>query len=147
MKRAALREMSRRAFLVRSAWLASAAGLAVALGGSAASVLGFARAASPGARLAAALPHSEGAARVGRAALASGLVERDVAGLMAGLADAVPDLSGLLRDGTDDDVRAALDVARRFDFAGRGPGLMRIEGWVVARTEARACALIALSRG
>jgi len=145
MKRAALREMSRRAFLVRSAWLASAAGLAVALGGSAASVLGFARAASPGARLAAALPHSEGAARVGRAALASGLVERDVAGLMAGLADAVPDLSGLLRDGTDDDVRAALDVARRFDFAGRGPGLMRIEGWVVARTEARACALIALA--
>ena len=145
MKRAALREMSRRAFLVRSAWLASAAGLAVALGGSAASVLGFARAASPGARLAAALPHSEGAARVGRAALASGLVERDVAGLMAGLADAVPDLSGLLRDGTDDDVRAALDVARRFDFADRGPGLMRIEGWVVARTEARACALIALA--
>jgi hypothetical protein len=72
-------------------------------------------------------------------------VERDVAGLMAGLADAVPDLSGLLRDGTDDDVRAALDVARRHEFAGRGPGLIRIEGWVVARTEARACALIALA--
>jgi hypothetical protein len=137
--------MSRRAFLVRSAWLASAAGMALALGGSAATVLGFGRAASPGARLAAALPHSEGAARVGRAALASGLVERDVAGLMASLADAVPDLSGLLRDGTDDDVRAALDVARRDDFAGRGPGLIRIDGWVVARTEARACALIALA--
>jgi hypothetical protein len=145
MNRAALREMSRRAFLVRSAWLAGAAGLAVAFGGSASGVLGFGRAASPGARLAAALPHSEGAARVGRAALASGLVERDAAGLMAGLADAVPNLSGLLRDGTDDDVRAALDVARRYDFAGRGPGLIRIDGWVVARTEARACALIALA--
>jgi len=145
MNSRALREMSRRAFLVRSAWLASAAGLAVALGGSASGVLGFGGAASPGARLAAALPHSEGAARVGRAALAGGLVERDVAGLMAGLADAVPDLTGLLRDGTDDDVRAALDVARRDDFAGRGPGLIRIDGWVVARTEARACALIALA--
>ena len=137
--------MSRRAFLVRSTWVAIAAGAAVALGGSASGVLRFGGAASPGARLAAALPHGDGAARVGRAALAGGLVERDVAGLMAGLADAVPDLTGLLRDGTDDDVRAALDVARRFDFAGRGPGLMRIEGWVVARTEARACALIALA--
>jgi hypothetical protein len=141
----ALREMSRRAFLVRGAWLAIASGTAVALGGSASGVLRFGGAASPGARLAAALPHGEGAARVGRAALRSGLVERDVAGLMAGLADAVPDWSGLLRDGTDDDVRAALDVARRNEFAGGGPGLIRIEGWVVARTEARACALIALA--
>jgi hypothetical protein len=139
--------MSRRVFLVRSARLAIAAGLAAALGGSASGVLGFGRAASPGARLAAALPHGEGAARVGRAALAGGLVERDVAGLVAGLADAVPDLAGLLRDGSDDDIRAALDVARRYDFAGRGPGLLRIDGWIVARTEARACALIALSRG
>jgi hypothetical protein len=147
MTRASLREMSRRAFLVRGARLAIAAGLAAALGGSASGVLGFGRAASPGARLAAALPHGEGAARVGRAALAGGLVERDVAGLVAGLAGAVPDLSGLLRNGTDDDIRAALDVARRYDFAGRGPGLTRIDGWIVARTEARACALIALSRG
>jgi len=137
--------MSRRAFLVRSARVAIAAGAAVALGGSAAGVLRFGGAASPGARLAAALPHGDGAARVGRAALASGLVERDVRGLMTGLATAVPDLSGLLRDGSDDDVRAALDAARRHDFATRGSGLIRIEGWVVARTEARACALIALA--
>ena len=140
-----LREMSRRAFLVRSAWVAIAAGAAGALGGSASGVLRFGGAASPGARLAAALPHGDGAARVGRAALASGLVERDVRGLMTGLATAVPDLSGLLRDGTDDDIRAALDAARRHDFATRGSGLIRIEGWVVARTEARACALIALA--
>jgi hypothetical protein len=72
------------------------------------------------------------------------LVERDASGLLSGLAGSVPDLSGLLRDGSDDDVRAALDGARRHDFATRGSGLMRIDGWVVARTEARACALIAL---
>jgi hypothetical protein len=142
-----LREISRRAFLVRSAWLAIAAGTAVAVGGSATGVLRFGGAASPGTRLAAALPHGDGAARVGRAALASGQVERDVRALMTGLATAVPDLSGLLRDGSDDDVRAALDAARRHDFATRGSGLMRIDGWIVARTEARACALIALSRG
>ena len=145
MNSRALRDMSRRAFLVRSAWLAIAAGTAVAVGGLASGVLRFGGAASPGARLAAALPHGDGAARVGRAALASGLVELDVRGLMAGLATAVPDLSGLLHDGSDDDLRAALDAARRHEFAGRGPGLIRIEGWVVARTEARACALIALA--
>jgi hypothetical protein len=72
------------------------------------------------------------------------LVERDASGLLSGLAESVPDLSGLLRDGSDDDVRAALDAARRHDFATRSSGLMRIDGWVVARTEARACALIAL---
>lgn len=138
------RGISRRTFLVRSTWVAIAAA-SVAVAGSASGVLGFGRVATPGARLAAAMPHGEGAARVGRAALASGLVERDVRGLMAGLAATVPDFSGLLRDGDDDDVRAAIDVARRHDFATRGSGLMRIDGWVVARTEARACALIALA--
>jgi len=145
MNSRALRDMSRRAFLVRSAWLAIAAGTAVAVGGLASGLLRFGGAPTPGARLAAGLPRGDGAARSGRAALASGLVELDVRGLMAGLATAVPDLSGLLRDGSDDDIRAALDVARRHEFAERGPGLMRIEGWVVARTEARACALIALA--
>jgi hypothetical protein len=145
MNAGAPRGISRRTFLVRSAVLAIAGAISVAVGGSASGVLGFGRVTTPGARLAAALPHGEGAARVGRAALASGLVERDVSGLVAGLAAAIPDLSVLLRDGSDDDVRAALDAARRHDFAGRGPGLMRIDGWVVARTEARACALIALA--
>ena len=136
--------MSRRTFLVRSAWLAIAAACA-AVGGSASGVLGFGRAAAPEMRLAAALRNSAGAARVGRAALASGLVERDVSGLLKGLAADIPDLAGVLRDGTDDDVRAALDGARHHDFATHGTGLLRIEGWVVARTEARACALVALA--
>jgi hypothetical protein len=144
MTEPAARGISRRTFLVRSAWLAIAAACAAA-GGSASGVLGFGRAATPEARLAAALRNSAGAARVGRAALASGLVEGDVNGLLRGLAASVPDLAGLLRDGTDDDVRAALDGARHQDFATRGSGLLRIEGWIVARTEARACALVALA--
>jgi hypothetical protein len=65
--------------------------------------------------------------------------------LLAGLAASVPDLDAVLRHGTDDDVRAALDVARRREFAARAPDVIRIDGWVVARTEARACALIALA--
>lgn len=145
MNGGALDGMSRRTFLIQSALFAIAAAASVAVAGSAAGVLPFGHAATPGARLAAALPHGDRAARVGRAVLATGLVERDVGGLMAGLAETVADLSGLLRDGSDDDVRAALDAARRHDFAVRGSGLMRIDGWVVARTEARACALVALA--
>jgi hypothetical protein len=115
------------------------------LAGSVSGLLPFGRQIAPGARLAAALAHGDAAARVGRAALASGHVERDVSGLLAGLAASVPDLDAVLRDGTDDDVRAALDVARRREFAARGGDVIRIDGWVVARTEARACALIALA--
>ncbi|HEX2754085.1 MAG TPA: hypothetical protein VHM48_01405, partial [Candidatus Limnocylindrales bacterium] len=100
---------------------------------------------SPGARLASVLAHSDSAARIGRAALAGGFVERDVRGLLAGLAGSIPDLDALLRDGGDDDVRAALDVARRREFAAPGAAVLRIDGWIVAPTEARACALIALA--
>jgi hypothetical protein len=81
---------------------------------------------------------------VGRAALDAGAVERDVRGLMAGLRESVPNLADVLRAGSDDDLRAAIDDARRRDFAERAEGLTRIEGWVVARTEARVCALVAL---
>ena len=114
-------------------------------GGSASALGRIGRPSAPAARLAAVLPHSGGAARLGRAALAGGLVERDVRGLLAGLAASVPDLHGLLLDGDDDEVRAALDLARRQELAAHGAGLMRIDGWVVARTEARICALIALA--
>lgn len=113
--------------------------------GSAAGLLRFGPSAAPGARLAAALPHSDGAVRVGRAALAGRLVEDDVRGLMAGLSATIPDLDRLLRDGSDADIRAALDIARRREFAAHGGGVLRIDGWVVARTEARTCALIALA--
>jgi hypothetical protein len=91
------------------------------------------------------MPHRDGAARVGRAALDAGAVEPDVRGLLAGLGESVPNLADVLREGSDDDLRAALDDARRRDFADRAGGLTRVEGWVVARTEARVCALVALA--
>jgi hypothetical protein len=139
------RPISRRTFLRRSAWIVVAGAASVVGAGAASGLLRFGPAPTAGARLAASLMHGEGAARVGRAALASGLVEHDARGLIAGLTSAVPDLDALLRDGTDDDIRAALDVARRRDFASRGAGVIRIGGWVVAATEARACALVALA--
>ena len=136
--------LSRRS-LLRGGILVAIAGVASLVAGSVSGLLPFGRPTAPGVRLAAALAHSDAAARIGRAALASGRVERDVPGLLAGLAASVPDLDAVLRDGTDDDVRAALDLARRREFAACGPDVIRIDGWVVARTEARACALIALA--
>jgi hypothetical protein len=50
----------------------------------------------------------------------------------------------VLRSGTDDDIRAALDAARRREFAEHRDGVLRLQGWVVARTEARLAALVAL---
>ena len=138
------RAISRRTFLRRSAWVAIAGAASVAIAGTVARALVPTRSMTTGERLAALVPHPEAAARVGRAALAAGAVEPDVRGLLAGLRAVVPDLAGVLRVGSDDEVRAALDVARREDFAGRAEGLTRVEGWVVARTEARVCALVAL---
>jgi hypothetical protein len=57
----------------------------------------------------------------------------------------VPDLDAALRRGSGDDIRAALDIGRRREFAIHGADVIRIDGWVVARSEARACALIALA--
>ena len=136
--------ISRRTFLRCAAWAAVAGAASMAIGGTAARALLPGRAASASERLAAVMPHRDGAARVGRAALDAGAVERDVRGLMAGLRESVPNLADVLRAGSDDDLRAAIDDARRRDFAERAEGLTRVEGWVVARTEARVCALVAL---
>ena len=138
------RRFSRRTIL-RGGILLAIGGAASAVAGSVSDLLPFGRAVTPGARLAAVLAHRDAAARVGRAALASGHVERDADALLAGLVASVPDLDAALRNGSDDDVRAALDIARRREFAAHGAGVIRIDGWVVARSEARACALIALA--
>jgi hypothetical protein len=135
--------VSRRTFLRRGAWVAIAGAASMAIAGTGARALLSGRAGSAGERLAAIMPHRDSAARVGRAALEAGAVERDVRGLLAGLSASVPNLA-VLRGGSDDDLRAAIDDARRRDFAERGQGLTRVEGWVVARTEARVCALVAL---
>ena len=136
--------ISRRTFLRCAAWAAVAGAASMAIGGTAARALLPGRAASASERLAAVMPHRDGAARVGRAALDAGAVERDVRGLLAGLRESVPNLADVLRAGSDDDLRAAIEDARRRDFAERAGGLTRVEGWVVARTEARVCALVAL---
>ncbi len=115
------------------------------MAGTAARALLSGRATAPGERLASVIGHRDAAARVGRDALVAGVVEPDVPGLLAGLREAVTNLDDVLRDGSDDDLRAALDGARRHDFAGRGEGVTRVHGWVVARTEARVCALVALA--
>ena len=137
--------ISRRTFLRCAAWAAVAGAASMAIAGTAARALLPGRATTAGERLAAVMPHRDSAARVGRAVLDAGAVERDVRGLLTGLGEAVPNLADILRDGSDDDLRAALDDARRRDFAERADGLTRVEGWVVARTEARACALVALA--
>jgi hypothetical protein len=138
------RRVSRRT-LLRGAIAVAIGGAASVLAGSMSGLLPFGRPVTPGARLAAVLAHNDAAARVGRAALAGGHVERDPAGLLAELVASVPDLDATLRNGSDDDIRAAIDVARRREFAAHGPDVIRIDGWVVARAEARACALIALA--
>ena len=136
--------ISRRTFLRRGAWVAIAGAASMAIAGTAARALVSGRPTSAGERLAAVMPHRDGAVRVGRAALDAGAVERDVRGLLAGLSESVPNLADVLRAGSDDDLRAAIDDARRRDFAERADGLTQVEGWVVARTEARVCALVAL---
>ena len=137
--------VSRRTVLRGGVLLAIGAAASLVTGGPAAGLLRLGRPSAPGARLGAVLPHGDGALRLGRAVLARGLVERDIAGLVAGLGQSIPDLHGVLSDGSDDDLRAALDLARRREFATHGPDVIRLDGWVIARTEARACALIALS--
>jgi hypothetical protein len=135
----------RRTFLRHGAWVAIAGAASVAMSGSGARALAARRAPGAGERLVAVITHGEGAARVGRSALAAGVVEADVRGLIAGLQAGAPGLADLLRGGSDDEIRAALDAARRRDFGERADGLTRVDGWVVARTEARVCALVALA--
>lgn len=119
--------------------LAGAAGLAVA----ACLPVAAASAASPSATaLVAALDHPASARAIGAAVLAAEpLLARDsVAGELAravGLAaDRLPTIDRAL-------LRARLDAARSADF--RLGRTVSVEGWVLAATEARLCALAALT--
>ncbi len=138
------RGFSRRGFLRLAAWLGVAGAGSAAIRPATPFGLGRGAALDPGVRLVAAIAHPEGAARVGRTALAAGLVEQDTHALLAALADTVPGLDKVLGDGSDNEIRHALDAARRRDFAEHGDGIVLVRGWVVARTEARVCALVAL---
>lgn len=95
----------------------------------------------PAARdLVGALRHRGSAARVGVAYLAGHDGEHDtghlVAALNRGLDDRSPERPRL---------RAALDRRIRADFA--ESETVRVQGWVLSRTEARLCALAALESG
>jgi hypothetical protein len=136
--------LSRRTFLRRAAWLAAAGAAATLAAGIGGGAIPLVPETAPATRLTTVLG-SAGAARIGRSALAAGVVPGGPQALLAALGGRVPDLDLILRDGTDDDVRVALDVARRRDFAGGRDGTVRLGGWVVARTEALACALIAVA--
>ncbi len=135
--------LSRRRFLQGAALatVASAVGLS---GLAAARVVGSGAPASAADRLRALVGSSPGTARIGRAAMQGRDVESDATGLLDGLRNAIPALGGLLLNGTDDQLCAALDAARRADFRPDGIDTIRVDGWVVSRTEARLCALAAL---
>ena len=135
------RSISRRAF-VRGAIGLVVAGVAAGAGGSA---LGLARPAAPARRLAGIVSHHASVVAVGREVLRQRPAEADVGVLLAALGASVPDLPRLLAEGSDDDLRAALDGASRRDFAEAGDGLIRLQGWIASRTEARLCAIAVLA--
>ncbi|HEX6142694.1 MAG TPA: hypothetical protein VFZ01_08255 [Geminicoccaceae bacterium] len=95
----------------------------------------------PGARdLVRTLRHRASAARVGAAYLAGHDGEQDVERLVAALNRGLDDRSPERRR-----LRAALDRRIRADFA--ESETVRVQGWVLSRTEARLCALAALESG
>jgi hypothetical protein len=128
--------LTRRRFLVR-ATIAGAAlvpavhavrSVRVALGG-----------ASLDGRIVGLFRHRESAQRLGRAYLAVRPEEADAALLLRELGYLTEERPGAT--GPDDLCRALVDACAA-DFAeGR---VVRVGGWILARTEARACALVAL---
>ena len=93
------------------------------------------------ARLIALLPTRDSAAAVGRAYLRITPGEADTDRLVRALVQRMPGLAtaGLA---TDPELRALLETRSRLDFT--EGDTVRVRGWVLSRTEARACALAAL---
>ena len=91
-------------------------------------------------RVVALLPMTSAAA-IGRAYLATGPVVADLASVRGALREKVPRLFG--SDASSDRrLRELLDARTRADF---GVGdVVRVEGWILARTEALLCAYVAL---
>jgi hypothetical protein len=98
-----------------------------------------------GARLLTPIQHRDSAARIGRAYLRTEPGDRDADRLM----DAIVAAIGAEADGRDplasDDIALAQLLTRRMvtEFARRDVAV--VEGWILARTEARLYALVALS--
>lgn len=96
----------------------------------------------PPAALAGLLPHAAGAARLGRRYLALAPAEADPGRLLHALSKDHADLAAASRTGADIEIRAILGRCRQRDFAAGNTVL--VDGWILSRTEARLCALVAL---
>ena len=97
---------------------------------------------SPSERLASLLQHVEGALGVGQEYLRQVPAEASPWVLTARVAEQLPGGLGTIDAVSDDRLRALLLSAAAEDF--RDLRTMELHGWVLARTEARLCALAAL---
>jgi len=139
--------MSRRQLLRRASVIGVAGAAGLLVGGVVRAVGGIVHdsmSADPTVRLASAMGRRDEMVRIGRAALAAGVVEPDARGLIAGLRGSSPALDDALTDGSADEIRAALDAVRLREFTAAS-ALVRVGGWVLAPSEARACALVSLA--
>jgi hypothetical protein len=99
----------------------------------------------PSERLASLLQNVEGAFAVGREYLRQVPVEASPVVLTARVAERLPGGLGTIDTASDARLRALLSSVSAEDF--RDLRTMELHGWVLARTEARLCALAALSGG
>jgi hypothetical protein len=97
------------------------------------------------ARLTAPLRHRDSAARIGRAYLLAQPGDAGASRLVDTIVAAIATESGSTDPLAADDATLAELLARRIvtDFASRDVAV--VEGWVLSRTEARLCALVALA--
>jgi hypothetical protein len=93
-------------------------------------------------RLASVLKHVDGARGVGREYLRQVSTEASPGVLTARVAERLPGGLGTIDTVSDDRLRELLLSATAEDF--RGLRTVELDGWVLAKTEARLCALAAL---
>lgn len=93
-------------------------------------------------RLAELLPHAAGAARLGRRYLALAPAEADRRRLLDALSKDHAGLAVASRTGADGEIRGVVGGCRQRDFV--AGNTVTIDGWILSRTEARLCALVAL---
>ena len=96
-------------------------------------------------RLAAVLRQPASAARIGRAYLAAHPAEAELTLLVEGVVGGWDDAEGWLERAGPGELRARLRAQIRADFAARRT--VSVQGWVLARTEARLFGLAALRAG